>query len=80
MIMKAVGEAKTESGRTVKGNFVSLRDVATRVKVHHGTILRWVKDKKVNVSGYKNHMGHWVFREEDIAKFEEYKRSVKEAI
>ncbi len=79
MPVKAIGEAVSEAGRTVKGNFVSLREVATRVKVHPSTILRWVKAKKVKVTGYKNHMGHWVFRDEDIPKFEEYIKSYTKA-
>jgi len=74
----AIGEAKTQGGRTVQGTFVSLREVAESVKVHHGTILRWVKKQKVKVSKYKNRKGHWVFRKEDVAKFKEYAKSVSE--
>ena len=75
--MAAIGEAKTESGRTVRGNFVKLRVVSNKVGVHYSTILRWVISGKVKVTGYKDHMGHWVFKEDDIQKFEDYKRSVE---
>ncbi len=75
----AVGEAKTESGKTVSGNFIPLREVATKVGVHHSTILNWIKKNKVKVKPYKNSRGHWVFRENDISKFHDYHISVVEA-
>ena len=74
---KAIGEVKTEAGKVVKGNFKPLREVAKDVGVHYSTILNWVKKGKVAVNKYKNHKGHWVFREEDIPKFKDYIHSVR---
>jgi len=68
----AIGEAKTAEGKVVKGEFVTLRDIAKNLKINPQRILRWVKNKKINVKGYKNQLGHWVFREEDVSKIKDY--------
>jgi excisionase family DNA binding protein len=75
---KAVGEITTESGRVIKGDFLSLKEVAKRVKVNPATILRWIKKKKAKVTPYKNNRGHWMFREEDVQKLKDYKSELKE--
>ncbi len=73
----AIGEAKTTDGKTVKGEFITLREIAKNLKVNPQRILRWIKNKKVNVIGYKNIVGHWVFKEEDVSKFKDYLTSVE---
>jgi len=70
--MATAGEARTPNGKTIKGRFLYLREVAGRIGVHPSTILQWVKDGKVKVTGYKDRRGYWVFRESDLEKFESY--------
>lgn len=77
--MAAIGEAKTEGGKTVRGSFLPLREVALRLKRHPSTILRWLKKKKIpEVKGYKDSQDHWVFKDDDLPKFEEFMKSVRE--
>jgi predicted site-specific integrase-resolvase len=78
-MMATTGEARTPNGKTVKGSFLYLREVADRIGVHPSTILRWVKEKKVKVTGYKDRRGYWVFREADLSKFESHARDIRPA-
>jgi len=70
--MATGGEARTPNGKTVKGRFLYLREVADRVGVQRSTILQWIKKGKVQVTGYKDRRGYWVFLESDVPKLESY--------
>lgn len=77
--MASLGEGRTPNGKTVKGRFLTLREVAKRVGVHPSTILHWVKTGKVNVTGYKDRRGYWVFLESDLGKIESYAKTIRPA-
>lgn len=56
----------------------TLQQTAGRIGVHHLTIVRWLNENRIpGVQKKKNTRGQYVFTDEDVKKFKEYKNSIK---
>ncbi len=56
---------------------LGLRDVATELRVHPATIVRWLETGKVAVRKKKTSRGYYVFTRADLQKFERFKQAIR---
>jgi len=55
----------------------SLKDVATKLRVHPATIMRWLETGKVEVKKKKTTRGHYVFTRSDLRKLERFNGAIR---
>lgn len=56
---------------------LSLKDVATKLRVHPATIMRWLETGRVAVKKKKTSRGHYVFTSSDLRKLERFRFAIR---